>query len=51
MCAELRIYICHEFFEVGNACACVIEDILLFYLMFPFKGKLPIFKENPILSP
>jgi len=34
--AELRIYICHDFFEVGNACACIIEDPLLFYIVFLF---------------
>lgn len=49
VCAELRIYICHEFFEVGNTHACVIENPLLFYLFFPFSTF--FFKENPILSP
>lgn len=31
VCVELRIYTCNEFFEVGNACACVIEGSLLFF--------------------
>lgn len=35
-CAELRIYIRNEFFEVGNTCACVTDGPLLFYLFFSF---------------
>lgn len=39
MSAELRIYTYNEFLEAGNSCACVIEGLLMFDLIFPFPSS------------